>query len=630
MEKPLLPWLLPQPGDFRNLCRAVNEQLSDRGHSLRQLADYCLDGNGLHKLAQTVTAAIDAGLAAPLSRFTLALVSNGTTDFLSSALVASAARHGIALSIIAAPFGVTAQAAVDPAAGLLAEKPDAVLLALDYREFFGERRLVEGGEDLVEQAIHHLAGMVDSFGSATRANIIVQTLASPPERVFGSFDRKQPGTTTWLVSKFNARLCDEIIKPGVTLLDIEALAAGVGLDEWFDRRQWITARLPFAQRFLPLFGEHAARILGAMRGTGRKVLVLDLDNTIWGGVIGDDGIGGLRLGHGDAHGEAFVELQQAALTLKERGVVLAVCSKNEEATARAALRDHPEMLLRESDFAAMQINWLDKASNLEAIAKQLSLGLDSFVFFDDNPVERAQVRAALPQVSVPEISSDPTDYARTLLTAGLFEGIVFSSEDRERASQYAANARRETLLTTSRDLNSFLESLQMTATFTAGGAVGWQRFTQLINKSNQFNLTTQRHTETEILAMLSDPSMFLLQVKLHDRFGDNGMISAVICRSEGEVWQIDTWVMSCRVLNRRVEAAVLNEIALRAIAAGAKRMIGAFRPTARNELVRGHYQKLGFELRHATGEMTLWELDLTQFAPLSVPIETADPLASAA
>jgi len=624
VSEALIEWLPDQPVDFRQRCASVDKSDGERGDSLRALASYALDSNGLHRLARSVTAAIQSNSVKPLTPLRLGLISNGTTELLIPTLIGSAARYGIALSVAAAPFGVTAQAAFEANSDILAAKPDVVLMALDYRAFFADHILDDThAVSHVDAAIDLIASIAQAFATACRASIIVQTIAAPPERMFGSFDRRQPGSLAWLVANFNARLCSEVAGPGVSVLDVESLAATVGMHAWYDRRQWMTARLPFAPRAMPLYGEHVARLVGAMRGKSRKVLVLDLDNTLWGGIVGDDGMDGLRLGQGEPVGEAFLDLQRAALALKQRGILLAICSKNEEAVARLAVREHSEMVLREHDFAAMQINWNDKASNLEAISDYLSLGLDTFVFFDDNPVEREQVRSALPQVCVPELPKDPAGYARILLTSGFFESIAFSNEDRSRAQHYATNAKRQSLLANSRDLSSFLNSLEMSATFIDGGTAGWQRFAQLINKSNQFHLTVRRYTEAEVLAMAADPSTLTLQVALSDRFGNNGMISAIICRPLDGDWEIDTWVMSCRVLNRQVEAAVLNEVVRRAAAAGIRRLRGVYRATARNQMVAGHYEKLGFKLEASNPEEARWVLDVAEFAPLANFIRTA-------
>jgi FkbH-like protein len=293
---------------------------------------------------------------------------------------------------------------------------------------------------------------------------------------------------------------------------------------------------------------------------------------------------------------------------------------------RKAIREHPEMLLREDDFSAFQINWNDKATNLQILAERLSLGLDSFVFLDDNPFERAQVRKFAPQVMTLELPSDPAAYATVLMTAGLFEAVTFSEEDRIRVEQYAANTRRDTLMAQAPDLSAFLRTLRMEAIFTSGGEAGWPRFAQLINKSNQFNLTTRRYTEAEIAALVADRATLTLQVRLIDQFGDNGMIAAIIAVPQAEDWVLETWVMSCRVLGREVERATLNQIAAEARARGIQRLIGAYRPTERNGIVREHYAKLGF-VRAAAGESEdRWVLDLAQFIERDVPIKITGAL----
>jgi len=331
--------------------------------------------------------------------------------------------------------------------------------------------------------------------------------------------------------------------------------------------------------------------------------VLDLDNTLWGGVIGDDGIEGINLAQGDATGEAHLSVQRLALSLRERGIVLAVSSKNTDDIARRVFREHPEMLLRESHIAVFQANWDDKATNIRAIADELSLGVDALVFLDDNPAERGLVRQMLPEVAVPELPDDPALYARTLAAAGYFEATTFSDEDKQRAAFYQANARRVSLEKQAGDVSAYLASLDMEISFKPFDATGRARISQLINKSNQFNLTTRRYTESEVADLEKDSDCFTLQVRLADAFGDNGMIGVVICRATTpRMWTIDTWLMSCRVLGRGVERMVLLELLHHAELGGAERLIGVYRPTDRNGMVRHHYMGLGFKQTDATAD----------------------------
>ncbi|HUJ46323.1 MAG TPA: HAD-IIIC family phosphatase, partial [Rhizomicrobium sp.] len=372
--------------------------------------------------------------------------------------------------------------------------------------------------------------------------------------------------------------------------------------------------------FFPLYADHLGRLLGAIRGKARKCLVLDLDNTLWGGVIGDDGMEGIVVGQGSAMGEAFLSVQQAALDLRGRGVFLAVCSKNDDDIARGPFRGHADMLIRERHISVFQANWIDKASNLESIARALNIGLDALVLLDDNPAERAQIRAALPMVAVPELPADPAWFAWTLNAAGYFEAVSYSAEDRMRADAQGADAKRADVMAKSRDLGDYLTSLEMTITFAPFDKVGRQRIAQLINKTNQFNLTTRRYTEAEVAAMEADENVFTLEVRLADRYGDLGMIGIIIARHAGDAtWDIDTWLMSCRVLGRRVEEGMLARLIAEARRRGIKRLIGTYLPTAKNGMVRDHYAKLGFEIAEEADGVRRFAFELDGYTPPDLP-----------
>ncbi|HEY1931237.1 MAG TPA: HAD-IIIC family phosphatase [Acetobacteraceae bacterium] len=629
-----LAWLLRPPADFGRRCRSVTEAGDSVGTQIRALASYALDGNQLLRLARTIEAARNAGRSLqPLAPLRLGVIGNGTLDVVAAALVASAARHGIDLTCITVEYGQAMQAALAADSALSRARPDAVLVATDYRAF--PLRATPGDRDAanhtVEAWLGNLARIRDGIRKNTGAVCIFQTLAPPPEGLFGHSDRTLPGTTRWLIDAINRGVVEHVMQPGDVLLDVAALAETVGLAEWHSPAQWNMAKLPFADIFVPLYAEHVARVLGALRGKSRKCLVLDLDNTLWGGVIGDDGIEGIRLAQGDAVGEAYLAVQNMALALRQRGIVLAVASKNTDETARGPFRRHPEMLLREDHIAVFQANWTDKASNIKAIAEALSFGLDALVFLDDNPMERDLVRKALPQVAVPELPDDPALYARVLAAAGYFEALGFSDEDRQRADFYRDNARRLQLQEQATDIDAYLASLEMVITFRPFDPTGRARIAQLINKSNQFNLTTRRYTEAEIAELEDDPASFTLQVRLTDTFGDNGMISAVVCKERDDTWEIDTWLMSCRVLGRGVEDMVLRELLHHARLRGMRRLLGVYRPTDRNGMVRDHYAKLGFT---QTGQdpngITRWTLRTdaaTREAPMEVRRENLELVA---
>jgi FkbH-like protein len=613
-----LEWLPPPPAGFRQRCRALREAADSPASEVAKLASYALDETQLRCLAEAIEELRGRGTSlAPLESFSLGIVGNATLDPLLPALVATAARHGISLSGVKADYAQTLSEALTPDSLVNRAKPDAVLLALDHRGLPWSS---------VDEAVGFVRALREGFRRHAGALSIACTLAPPPETVFGSLDSLVPATLHARTAAFNAALVEDVRGSEDAILDVSTLAATVGLAEWHSPTQWNVAKFAFDGRMLPLYADHVCRIIGALRGRSRKCLVLDLDNTLWGGVIGDDGPEGIVLGQGDPTGEAFVEVQRTALALRERGIVLAVSSKNDDAVARRPFREHSEMLLREEHIAVFQANWNDKATNIAAIARELALGVEALVFLDDNPVERRFVRESLPHVAVPELPDDPALYPRTLAAAGYFESVAFSEEDRMRADLYQHNARRAALAESVGDLAAYLASLEMRVTFRPFDLEGRSRIAQLINKSNQFNLTTRRYTEADVAAFEADPATVALQVRLTDRFGDNGMISVLIARPAGgvltDVLEIDTWLMSCRVLGRGVERMVLRELAHLARRRGVTKLIGRYAPTAKNGMVRDHYDKLGFRLieRAESGE-TLWELGTDveiEAAPMAV------------
>jgi len=611
-----LAWLPVPPADFNARCAKLLTH-ADPSREIRSLAAYALDDNKLNRLAGAIASARSNRFSlASLTPFRLGVIGSGTLDFVIPALISSAARHGVALECVKGQYDQFLQEAVSATSTISTANCDAVLIALDYRSLplDSPPADAEAGRRAVAAALDLISAIRAGIRSNARAVSIVQTFPAPPETLLGSFDRILPGSPRFALDALNQQLSASIPGSQDILLDVATLAETVGLAEWYSPSQWKMAKLPFSNTFLPLYAEHVARILAALRGKSRRCLVLDLDNTLWGGVVGDDGVEGIKIAQGDAVGEAYLAVQRLALALRARGIVLAVSSKNSDETARAPFQQHPEMLLRQDHFAVFQANWSDKASNIRAIAEELSIGLESLVFLDDNPMERGLVRQALPDVAVPELPEDPALFARTLAAGGYFEAVAISSEDLRRVSSYDDNARRVALRSAATDVDAYLALLDMQITFQPFDEIGRARITQLINKSNQFNLTSRRYTEAEVLAVASNPGCFALQVRLADRFGDNGMISVVICRpmslepGKERCWEIDTWLMSCRVLGRKVEQMVLAEVLRHARAAGIDYLLGRYRPSNRNGMVRDHYQKLGFTRRGERDGDTEWLL----------------------
>ena len=621
-----LAWLPRVHPEFARELKSLNEGQGPYASDLQHLASHALDLNQLIKLAR-VKARIGSrpGALRPMVQFRLAVLSNSTIDLIAPAIIASSLRYGIDLEIIQAPYDQIAQEALRPDSSINSAGADAVLFAFDYRALpikpaIGDE---QGAAQVVQAALAYVQALTEGIKANTRSVCMLQTFAPPPEPLFGNADRGLPGTLINVLARLNQDLADHARSSGDLVLDVSRLAEIVGLANWHDPQLWNMAKLPFSDEFIPFYADQVARLIAAIRGKSRKVLILDLDNTVWGGVIGDDGLEGIKIAQGDAAGEAHLAVQRLALDLRQRGIVLAVSSKNTDAIARTPFEQHPEMLLKLEHIAVFQANWNDKATNIRAIANELSLGLDSMVFLDDNPAERGLVRRLLPQVAVPELPEDPALFARTLAAAGYFEAVTFASEDLQRAGFYQENAKRAVLQKQVGGVEAYLESLEMVITFQPFDATGRARIVQLINKSNQYNLTTRRYTEPEVLAAELQPDVFTLQVRLTDIFGDNGMISVVICRCPTQnVWEIDTWLMSCRVLGRKVESMVLGEILKHAARADIATLIGVYHPTERNQMVADHYEKLGFtKTREQQSGMTRWELRVADAVPDVAPMK---------
>jgi FkbH-like protein len=630
-----MAWLAPPPSDFREQLAALRRDLrgppiDDLAERLVAIASAALDETQLARLARLPAEIAAAGQPiGGLTALRLGLLGDGTLSLLGPAIAGSALRHGLLIEVIEGSYGASAQEAMDPSSGLRAAGLDMALLASDARLLGLDQAAgsAEEAEIRVAAAFDRMRMIVDGLRASVTSAILVQTIVPPLEPLFGSFDRLEPGSPFAMVQALNRRIAAWASEGGAVLVDIARLAASVGLEHWHDPRHWHASKLGFAPAMAPVHGDVVARTIAAVRGRSRKCLVLDLDNTLWGGVIGDDGLAGIQLGQGSATGEAFLSVQRMALELRARGVVLAVCSKNEEDAARAPFREHPDMLLREEHIAVFQANWSDKAANLRAIAETLNIGADALVLLDDNPAERLQVRRALPLVAVPELPADPALYPRTLAAAGYFEAASFSNEDRERAGYYQANAQRAAALSASGDLGDYLASLDMVCTIAPVDALSRPRVAQLINKSNQFNLTTRRYSESEVAAAEADPARHLLQARLTDRFGDNGVICVIIANKSPARWEIDTWLMSCRVLGRRVEEACLAHLAAAASRDGASEIVGRYIPSSKNRMVADHYAKLGFALvERAPDGASVWRLDLAGYRAPDLPMRVDDTL----
>ncbi|MWV27567.1 HAD-IIIC family phosphatase [Aurantiacibacter rhizosphaerae] len=534
----------------------------------------------------------------PNSQFTpvrLGLLGSRTLSYLPAPLAAAGLARGLSISSVEAPYDSVASFAFSPA-DCFGCALDALLVVLDESAFASERPMLDQAAE--DEALADAENLVTALAAAakdkTGCQVIFATL--PAALQVSSAELATPGSSARFRQCMNLMLAEGAMQGRWLLWDQAALASRVGMENWLDPVRYHAAKIPFSVDVCPLAADSIAGVLAAMKGKAARGLVLDLDNTLWGGVIGDDGLAGIRLGQNSPEGEAFVAFQNFIITLRKRGVVLAVCSKNTDEIAREPFRNHSEMVIKEDHVAVFQANWSDKATNIKSIAETLSLGLESFVFIDDNAAERERVRQELPLVSTIEVGDDPSFYIERIAQSGLFDHLPLNTEDISRAESYGGRAAAAEIRAKIGNYDDYLTSLGMRMTIAPFDDAGRSRITQLINKSNQFNLTTRRYGEEDVRKMEDDPDLLGWQVRLEDKFAAHGMIGVVIVRKDGAEWSIDSWLQSCRVLERGVEQCVMNSLFETAALAGVETIRATYIPTDRNAMVADFYTRLGFEI----------------------------------
>jgi FkbH-like protein len=614
-----LSWL-PKRTDWGDALEAAHDSEVGNWATLVTLANCDIDFVQTGKLDRTAQRNFKAGLLAGVKPFRLALLGSSTLQHLVPGIRVAGLRRGMWIEVYEAEYGQYQQELRNSDSALHAFRPDCVCLALDAHH------LSETSNMDVNSTLIMLRNCWQMITQSFGCTIIQQTALPVFPNLMGNNEHRLPDSPQAFIHRFNTALESAADQAQVHLLSVDKHAAVHGIREWHDATLWHRAKYEIHPRASSVYGDQLVRILAAQQGRSYKCLVLDLDNTIWGGVIGDDGLQGIALGHGSATGEAYLAFQHYAQRLAKRGVILAVCSKNDEENALLPFEKLPEMVLRRQDISCFIANWQDKASNIRHIAKTLNIGLDSLVFVDDNPFERNLVRQELPQVGVPELPGDPAFYADCISDAGYFEGLSLTEEDRDRSAQYQANAAREDFLQSTTDVAGYLEGLLMELIWSPFDEVGLRRIVQLINKTNQFNLTTRRYSEAQVIALMRDPKVLTYQMRLKDRFGDNGVVAILIAKLDGEgQLVIDTWLMSCRILGRQVEESSLNLLVQGAKSLGTQQIIGEFIPTAKNGIVRAVYENLGFSHRYtAVDGRSVWSLDVNSYMSKSTKMKVVE------
>lgn len=566
------------------------------------------------------SALANAKEAAPADRFKpfkLAVLRNFTVEPLLPAIEAQLLLVGRRPETYVADFDTAMTEALDPGAQLYAHKPDAIIVAnwLDNLSPRLAGAFPELSAEEVTAEIERIAGdtavMLGAIRRNTTAPVLINNFPLPPHPAMGVLDAQDTSYHSHSVIALNQALMQAAKSVAdVYWVDYFSLIAAHGYARAVDARHWNMARSPFAGDILAPLGDHYGALFRALTGHVRKCLVLDCDNTLWGGIVGEDGIDGIRVG--ETHpGASYQALQREALNLRRRGVMLAINSKNNEADVLEVFRSHPGMLLKEDHFVSMQINWDDKVTNLRRIAEELNIGTDALVFVDDSAFECDFVRQAMPEVAVLHLTGDPSGYRAKLAERAFFDTLTLSAEDAKRSEMMAAERARKRMAATATSVEDYLRGLEIEAEIGTPGAREIGRVAQLTQKTNQFNLTTRRYTEGDVERFVADPDTSVYYMKLRDKVADIGLIGVAIAglRDGGKRMEIDTFLMSCRALGRGAEDALLSRIVADAEARGCKELTGAYLPTKKNQQVEDFYAKRGFDAADQEGGGTIWRID---------------------
>ena len=553
----------------------------------------------------------------------VALVGDTATQLLATAVRGAAVDMGFNIDLYEADYNQIEQQFLDPGSDLHHSDAQWIVLFQATHQLAALHAAMSPADRnmLAQQRLDFVESIVTDVAWAG-CRILCLNYPEIDDTVYGNYANQVESSLLWQTRMLNVGLMQLAARyDNLSIVDIAAVQAQVGRNQMFAPSVYVSTEMVLSIDALPLVAYRIVETIAAQRGTFHKCLILDLDNTLWGGVIGDDGIEGIQLGHGLGIGRAFTDLQLWAKKLQQRGIILCIVSKNDEAVAKQPFLNHPDMVLRLDDIAVFIANWQTKVDNIRAIQQVLNIGFDSMVFLDDNPFERAIVREHIPGITVPELPEDPAEYLEYLYSLNLFETASASEVDNKRTRQYQQEAQRMKIKSTFANEHEFLESLGMQATVEPFNTFNTPRVAQLTQRSNQFNLRTVRYSEDDIKQLAQAPEVIDMAFSLKDRFGDHGLIAVVVMRPlDAESLLVDTWLMSCRVLKRGMECFTLNQMVEAARSRGYKRIVGEYLPTPKNGMVANHYPELGFQPLEA--DKAHWVLTLDNYSnkPCSISL----------
>ncbi len=525
----------------------------------------------------------------------LVLMGDCATQHLATAIQGTAMADGLNLTVVDTDYNLLDVLTLDEHSELFENAPDFVVIYMCTEKLLEKFRECSDKSKFAEMTMAQITEYWSRISSKLKTNILMFSFVEKDDAVFGFYGAKQPMSFIFQLKKLNCMLSQSAsMTKNTFIIDLNQIALQMGMEQFSDAKLYYSAKMPVSLNALPAIAAHTIKMIQAINGRIKKCIIVDLDNTLWGGVIGDDGLEGIQIGELGI-GHAYEALQHWLKDLKERGIILCVCSKNNEDAAKLPFTNHPEMVLHLDDISVFVANWEDKASNIRNIQQTLNIGMDSIVFLDDNPFERNLVRSTIPDITVPELPNDPAQYLDFLQRLDLFETASYSEEDRDRTRQYQAEMQRISQQKQYDSYDEYLQSLNMVAVVAPFDNFQVPRIAQLTQRSNQFNLRTIRCTEDDVVRLMNDKNNITIYFMLSDKFGDHGLISLVILeRMDSETLFIHNWLMSCRVLKRGMEAFILNTIVNTAKKNGYKRVIGEYIKTPKNAMVEHIYEQYGF------------------------------------
>lgn len=577
----------------------------------KSIADYIREHNLVTKKLQTEN-------TDQLKRIKIAVLSSSTMDGLKEVLFVKCYELGIMTEIFIGGYNQYNQEIMDEKSRLYGFRPDMVILSIDAKSFLGDAFFnyyqlsdQETGR-LLEQTVQQIKVLAGTITQNLNCKVVLHNFQVPVYSPLGILDNKQKIGFIEFVGNINLGIVKQFKENSqVFVFDYDAFCSKWGKNNILDYKMYYLGDIQVNFKYLPKLCEEYISYIKPLAGLTKKCMVLDLDNTLWGGIVGEDGLEGIKLGP-TPEGRPFVEFQKYILSLFNRGVILAINSKNNPEDAYRVLRQHPYMVLRENNFASIKINWEDKISNMKKIAEELDIEMDSFVFLDDDQFNREMVRASLPEVKVVDLPSDPSLYLKALMELNDFNSFQFSEEDKRRGQLYAEQKERQKLRAITTDITEYLKALDMTITIEGANAFTVPRISQLTQKTNQFNMTTKRYSEEEISKIAQSQEKMIFAVKVADKFGDNGITGTAIVKKGAKQWLIDSFLLSCRIIGRRVEETMLAHILKKAKEEGVSTLVGEFIQTKKNIPAKGFYGNNGFKLLEEREDRQLWEFSVEQ------------------